>query len=106
MTTSAVKAFIVSAISAQANKTIAQAQQKYFKDVIRFRGLKAPTVDQIYKKLKQSEEMTKLKRDEHIELAFDLLTSEFAEDKRIGMDAVRSNLSLIILSLFYRRKLA
>lgn len=84
MATAAVKTTIISAISAQANKTIASAQEKYFREVVRFRGLKAPTMDKIYKELMQREELKKLKREEHIELAFDLLTSEYFEDKRFG----------------------
>jgi hypothetical protein len=78
------KSFIVSALSEKASNAIAQDQQRYFKNVLRFRGLKAPVVDAVYQSIMQDKLLKQLRGEEQVELALDMLQSEFAEDKRIG----------------------
>jgi len=67
-----------------ANKTTAKAQEKYFKNVINFHGLKSPQLKEIFKEYYKNT-LSELETNEKIKIAYALFDTKYGEEKQIGI---------------------
>jgi len=80
------------------NGKIASGQEKYFKNVISFRGLKSPQVEKIFKEHK--DEVVDLEVKEALQLATDFLQSKYGEEKQMGIHVLKTKLPSLKKSHF------
>jgi 3-methyladenine DNA glycosylase AlkD len=77
---------------------VAKQQSQYFKQVVKHYGLKAKTLsDDVFKPIYDSS-IKPLKLNEQIDLACDLLSSEYLEEKSIAISILNKNVKLIVKS--------
>jgi len=78
------------AVTKAGDPKISLGQEKYFKQVLKFRGVKTPQLDKIFKEY--TDKIKELDVEDAIELATNFLSSKYGEDKQIGVNILKSRL--------------
>jgi len=69
-----------------ASKQVSSDQEKYFKNVIQFHGLKAPTLEKCWKETLKANLQEKFPNcTDQLELSYELMKSKYSEEKSIGV---------------------